>query len=89
MTRCDTFGLSGADCAEALQHLGLERVHTHDGATVLRRGRRLVVVPDACGLSGPILQEILACANVSLEDLLRALDDIPTEPELRSGVTGG
>jgi hypothetical protein len=89
MNRCDTFGLSGADCAEALERLGLERVHAHDGATVLRRGRRVVVVPDACVLPGPILQDILACANVSLEDLLRALDDIPTEPELRSGVIGG
>jgi hypothetical protein len=87
MTRCE-FGLSGAECAEALQHLGLDVVQAHDGATVLRRGTRLVVVPDACVLPAPLLHEILACANVSLDDVLRVLDDIPTEPELRSGIVG-
>jgi hypothetical protein len=85
MTEWETFGLSGAECAEALQQLGLDRVRVQDGATVLSRGDQLVVVPDAVLLPAPVLHAILARANVSLDDVLRALDDIPTEPEIRSG----
>jgi hypothetical protein len=79
----DTFGLSGLECAAALQRLGLELVRCEDECSVLRRGRRIVVVPHAVALPAAILHEIISRADVSLDAMLRGLDDIPTEPDLR------
>lgn len=82
MTR-DTFGLSGSECAAALQRLGLELVRRDEEWSVLRRGRRFVVVPHALALPRAILDEILSRADLSLDTMLRGLDDIATEPDLR------
>ncbi len=79
----DTFGLSGTECAAALQRLGLELVRCEDECSVLRRGRRFVVVPHAVALPTSIIEEIISRADVSLEAMLRGLDDVPTEPDLR------
>ena len=78
-----TFGVSGTECAAALQRLGLELVRCEDECSVLRRGSRFVVVPHAIALPIAILDEILSRADVSLDAMLRGLDDIPTEPDLR------
>ena len=79
----NTFGLSGVECAAVLQRLGLELVRCEDECSVLRRGRRFVVVPHASALPSAILAEIISRADVSLDAMLRGLDDIPTEQELR------
>jgi hypothetical protein len=79
----DTFGLSGTECAAALQRLGLELVRCEDECSVLRRGKRFVVVPHALALPTVILDEILSRADVTLDAILRRLDDIPTRPDLR------
>jgi hypothetical protein len=79
----DTFGLSGTECAAALQRLGLELVRCEDECSVLRRGKRFVVVPHALTLPTVILDEILSRADVTLDAILRRLDDIPTRPDLR------
>jgi hypothetical protein len=83
MNRLETFRLSGLECAAALQRLGHEFVRSEDGWSVLRRGKRLVVIPEAAVLPSAILDLVLARANVSLGDVLLALDEIPTQPDLR------
>ena len=80
----DTFALSGFECAIALQRLGVELVRREDEWSVLRRGRRFIVVPHALALPSAILEEILSRAGLTLDAMLRGLDDIPTEPDLRT-----
>ena len=79
-----TFALSGFECAAALQRLGVELVRREDECSVLRRGRRFIVVPHALALPSAILEEILGRAGVSLDAMLRGLDQIPTETDLRT-----
>ncbi len=80
----DTFALSGFECAAALQRLGVELVRHEDECSVLRRGKRFVVVPHALALPRAILEEILARAGLTLDAVLRGLDSMPTETDLRT-----
>lgn len=76
-----TFALSGAECATALERLGLTLLRRQDGLFVLRRGAQLILIPEATALSAPVLDRVLQHAHVTLGALLQALDDIPTEAD--------
>lgn len=52
------------------------------GYTVLARGDRRIVVPDALILSQPVLDAILDEADLSPERLLWLLGEVSTETEL-------
>jgi hypothetical protein len=83
MTRSDTFALSGAECALALRQLGFDVVHREPGRTLLQRRRHLVIVPDVLVLPASVLDAIIEGADVSYEALLSAVEDAPTQTELR------
>ena len=79
----DTFALSGSECVVALCGLGFEVVRRQPGLTMLRRNRRLVLVPDVLILPKSLLDAILTDADLSFAALISALDDVPTNPKLR------
>jgi hypothetical protein len=63
--------------------LGFIVVAREPGRTLLRSGRHVVIVPDFLRLPTTALDAILREADVSYPTLLRAIDELPTEPELR------
>jgi hypothetical protein len=79
----DTFALSGNECVVALCELGFEIVRRQPGLTMLQKERRLVLVPDVLVLPKTLLDSILAEADLTYFSLLLALDEIPTNPDLR------
>jgi hypothetical protein len=80
--RSDCVNLSGAECVVALWQLGFRIVRREAGRTVLRRGQRLLVVPDVLELPSAVLDRIMDEADVSYSALLRVLEELPTLPEL-------
>jgi hypothetical protein len=79
----DTFSLSGVECVIALCGLGFEVMRRQPGLTILRNDRRIVLVPDILVLPRSVLDVILDEADLSFSALMRVLDEIPTNPELR------
>jgi hypothetical protein len=79
----ETFSLSGAECVIALCELGFEVARRQPGLTMLRKERRIVLVPDVLVLPKRMVDAILADAGVSLYALLHVLDEIPTNPDVR------
>lgn len=82
MSRPDTFAISGAECVVALCQLGFAVVRRDAGRTVLRSMRSTVIVPDRLVLPRSVLESIVVRAQISYGALLRALEDLPTQPEL-------
>jgi hypothetical protein len=76
--------ISGAECVGALRLAGFRIVESRDGSTVLKRGRRVIVVPDAFVLSAEVLDGVLEEANLSHERFLWMLSEAATEPDLRA-----
>jgi hypothetical protein len=74
--------LSGAECVIALWQLGFEILRREPGRTILRGGHRFVVVPDVLVLPAEVLDRIIVEADVSYGALLRAIEEVPTEPEI-------
>jgi hypothetical protein len=79
-----TFSLSGSDCVVALRELGFMIVRQQPGLTMLKKNRQLIFIPDLVVLPRTMLDSILTDAGVSLYELLQALDEIPTNPDLRA-----
>jgi hypothetical protein len=74
--------VSGADCVDALCAAGF-RVHRQTlGGSVLVRGPRTLVVPDAIELSAGALDSILAEAELTVDRFIWLLGELPTETEL-------
>ncbi len=82
MGRKETFALSGNECVVALGQLGFVVTRREPGQTVMRQFNRIVVVPDVLELSTSLLDRILRDADLSYGALLRAIDELPTDPEL-------
>ena len=82
MGRSETFALSGTECVVALGQLGFVVTRREPGQTVMRRLGRIVVVPDVLELKSTLLDRILRDADLSYGALLRAIDELPTDPEL-------
>ena len=82
MVRRDTFSISGAECVVALCQLGFVVAQREPGRTVLCSRRSLVIVPDHLELPADVLDAIVGGARVSHADLLRAIADLPTQPDL-------
>jgi hypothetical protein len=58
-------------------------IQREPGRTLLGSDGQLGVVPDLIRLPPAALDTILRAADVSYLTLLRAIGDLPTEPELR------
>jgi hypothetical protein len=82
MVRESTFSISGAECVVALCQLGFVVAQREPGRTVLCSRRSLVIVPDRLELPPDVLDAIVVGARVSHDTLLRALEDLPTQPDL-------
>jgi hypothetical protein len=80
--RQETFSLSGSECVIALCQLGFAVMRRLPGRTVLTQRGRFVIVPDVLTLPTKLLDSILLEADLSFATLVRALDEVPTNPEL-------
>lgn len=76
------FSISGAECVEALCTVGFRVRRRTAGRTVLARGERLVVIPDALVLPGRLLDDILEQAGVSPESFRTLVGDIPVDSSI-------
>jgi hypothetical protein len=78
----EDLSISGSECVEALCLAGF-RVRRHaEGATVLTRDGRTVVVPDSLTLVGDVLDRILDDADLPPERFLWLISEAPTTPEI-------
>ena len=74
--------ISGVECVEALCAAGFRVRRRTAGRTVVARGGRLVVVPDALVLSNALLDAILEEADLSIEKLVWLMGEVSTETEI-------
>jgi hypothetical protein len=81
--RGESFTISGAECVVALCALGFGVAKRLPGRTIVCTERKRITVPDLVRLPRPALTGILRAAGVTYSTLVRALDERPTESELR------
>jgi hypothetical protein len=75
--------ISGAECVEALCIAGFRVRERAAGHTLLVRGTRVLVVPDALVLRAQVLDAILVEADLSVERLVWLLGEVATEKEIQ------
>lgn len=74
--------ISALECVEVLCMTGFKVRSRAAGYTVLARGARRIVVPDALVLSPTVLEAILDGADLSPERFLWLLGEVSTETEI-------
>jgi hypothetical protein len=78
----DDLEVSGRECVVALEAVGFDVVRKMAGATALRRGDRIAIVPDTIAVARVVLDRILDSADLTFEELVDLISEAPTMPDL-------
>ncbi len=70
--------VSSIECIHALLSVGFRRSGSAEGAAVLTRGYRLVVVPEVPMLAPEVLASILEAAGMAVGEFVELVGQAPT-----------